>query len=143
VIRMGWPPFQCSEWGSEHSQHLEGIYRILTWFLSHQPLYVSCREYWLQRPALHHLVPGHGCRVRTLCSRWHLPDASNNPLPWSLLHFPDQIWERGSRILYAGKRDWWAVAAIFNNSLVRSNLGMYFTGTGKITAREDRCEERR
>lgn len=38
-------------------------------FPSRQPLYVSRGESWLQRPALHHLVPGYGRGVRTLCSR--------------------------------------------------------------------------
>lgn len=66
---------------------------------------MSCWEYWLQRPALYHLVSGHGCSVRTLCSCWHLPDASNNPLSWRLLYFPDQIWQWGSRVLHAGKRE--------------------------------------
>lgn len=101
-----------------HNQHLKGS-ATFSWFPSWQPLYVSCGESWLWEPALHHLVPGYGW-----CQDALFPLTSSKckqPMPWGLLHFPDQVWEWGQRILYlAGKRGLVAVTIfhkVFSSSL--------------------------
>lgn len=64
---------------------------------------MSCWKPRVQRSAVHHPVQSDGHGVWEVCAFRHFSDASNNSLPWSLLHLPNQIRERGQGILHAGK----------------------------------------
>lgn len=68
-----------------------------------QSVYVFSWEPCLQGQALHYFVPTHGLVVGAQCACRHLPDAGHHALPRCLLHLPDKVWQRRTRVLHEGE----------------------------------------
>lgn len=68
-----------------------------------QSVYVFRWEPRLREQAFHGVVPTHGLVVGPQCARRHLPDAGHHALPWRLLHLPDKVGQRWTRVLHEGE----------------------------------------
>lgn len=65
-----------------------------------QSVYVFHWEPCLQGQTLHHPVPTHGLVLGSQRACRHLPDAGDHALPGRLLHLPDKVGQRGTRVLH-------------------------------------------
>lgn len=84
----------------------EQLQRVLNIFLSFflsQSVHVFCGESGVSGKTLYCPVQAYGFVFWPQCSCRYISNAGHHALPWSILHLSDQVWQRGARVLHAGK----------------------------------------
>lgn len=97
--------------------HYYALHSFILLYITHpvspplQSVYVFSWEPCLQGQTLHYSVPTHGLVVGAQCACRHLPDAGYHALPRRLLHLPDKVGQRRTRVLHESEyfKDEWTI----------------------------------